>query len=1166
MKQKQLVSAMSLCLLGMCGLDAMAATFQVTNNLDSGNGSLRSAITQANNAAGADTITFAIGTGAQTIALLSQLPAIGNGGLTIDAETQPGFNGAPLIRIDGASAGATADGLVLNGTQIAVRGLVITRFGGQGVRINGNDNVLVGNYIGVGHDGTTALGNGDCGVRIAGSGNYIGGTLGNQRNVISGNANYGVLSAGGFGNNLIMNNRIGTNASGTAAIGNAVGVRIASPGNTIGGDGPQYRNVIAGNLGHGLEVVGNNNKVYANYIGLGLNGSTVIANQSIGVDVSGSGNEIGGIGVKGNTIAGNDGHGVYVQNAATVFVRGNLIGMNVAGTQAAPNQGDGLSIDATLSAVVESNFISGNTGNGVGVRGLTANPEVVELYGNFIGVDASGVAALPNLGRGVALYQMDGQSKIGAVNKANVISGNGDDGINLRECANVSIEANRIGVSLNSGTLIGNAGMGIQVDTGTNIQIGGVLASQGNVVSGNLEGGMGLRDGSSATIRNNKVGLDGSGNAPMGNGGVGIGIGYGANDVSVGTGDGGNVVSANGGVGVSVIEGVVNIVGNRIGTDASGSLPFPNEGGVGVSGAADVLIDSNLISGNHSDAIGVGSTESAVEIIRNKIGTDATGQSAIPNSSAMRVVAAATGSKIGAPGQGNQISGNTRGITLDDTTSGLLIQGNNFGLNVDRTQALGNDEWALSVDGSNHQVGGGADAGNVFAASGSGIQVHGSGHQIQGNRVGTNANGVAGLGNYHGIQVEGASDVLIGGAPGLGNTVVNSTWVGISVVDSLRVRLQGNLVHHNVEYPIDLSPNAGTTLNDALDIDQGPNERQNFPTVMTAAVNGANLQLTGMLDSKRNGSYQVELYHTSACHGSGYGQAETYLGETTVLTDGLGHGTFSTLINNAPVSGFVTAIVTDAAGNTSEFGPCLAMGAANAGQLNFDRYWTMTYEDLGVAAVTITRTNGFQGAISAQFTTANNSAFAGSDYVSTTQTVNFASGESSKVVLVPLISDGPGENMEDFDIHLTNPTGGATLGDLKDARVAIYEQDANNVHGSIEDVSVTEPTSGQVPATFTITIGSNPSLRTINYTTEDATATAGGDYVAISGTLTFQPGETSKTVTVMVRADGNLEDGEYFNLRLSETDSGLSLLREVAVGAIANTGGAMILFSSGFED
>ena len=203
--------------------------------------SLREAIDFGNlNSAGTSTITFHIGNGAQTIDVGSSgygpLPVITHP-VILDGTTQPGFAGSPLIVLDGTDAGVGADGLVITAGGSTVRGLVINRFqpdpaaeseadpslaGGNGILLeSGGGNLIEGNYLGTDVTGTVALGNFN-GLFIDGSANNtVGGTVPGSRNIISGNQFDGVLitNAGATGN-VVLGNYIGTDVTGKHALGN----------------------------------------------------------------------------------------------------------------------------------------------------------------------------------------------------------------------------------------------------------------------------------------------------------------------------------------------------------------------------------------------------------------------------------------------------------------------------------------------------------------------------------------------------------------------------------------------------------------------------------------------------------------------------------------------------------------------------------------------------------------------------------------------------------------------------------------------------------------------------------------------------------------------------------------------------------------------------------
>jgi hypothetical protein len=162
-------------------------------------------------------------------------------------------------------------------------------------------NQLQGNYIGTNASGTAALGNGSNGVTLGDSStnNTVGGTTAGAGNVISGNKVEGVLFTQGSGNSLVQGNYIGTNAAGSTALGNGQnGVKIlGSPNITVGGLTAGARNVISGNGGDGVFVNGdgaNPSKVQANYIGTDAAGSVALGNGAAGVALFTANNIVGG--------------------------------------------------------------------------------------------------------------------------------------------------------------------------------------------------------------------------------------------------------------------------------------------------------------------------------------------------------------------------------------------------------------------------------------------------------------------------------------------------------------------------------------------------------------------------------------------------------------------------------------------------------------------------------------------------------------------------------------------------------------------------------------------------------------------------------------------------------------------------------------------------------
>jgi Right handed beta helix region len=287
----------------------VADTYPVTNTNDSGAGSLRQAIIDANGHGGPDNISFNIpGSGVRTITPVTALPAI-TSPVTIDGYTQPGSSANTaasgdhavlLIELSGAAVGSTGDGLVFETTApgSSVRGLVINRFAGNGILIQSTGNTVAGNFIGTNASGTGAVGNSLDGISVQASSNTIGGTTTPARNVISGNGRHGISlgdAAVAAQNNLVQTNFIGTDASGTLLLGNGGdGVfAISATNNLIGGNisiaGAPPANLIAGNAGSGVGAA-------AGVTGLTIKGNSIHSNGGLGIDLNRDGPTLNDIG------------------------------------------------------------------------------------------------------------------------------------------------------------------------------------------------------------------------------------------------------------------------------------------------------------------------------------------------------------------------------------------------------------------------------------------------------------------------------------------------------------------------------------------------------------------------------------------------------------------------------------------------------------------------------------------------------------------------------------------------------------------------------------------------------------------------------------------------------------------------------------------------------
>ncbi|MDQ3712621.1 MAG: FG-GAP-like repeat-containing protein [Acidobacteriota bacterium] len=183
---------------------------------------------------------------------------------------------------------------------------------------------------------------------------------------------------------------------------------------------------------------------------------------------------------------------------------------------------------------------------------------------------------------------------------------------------------------------------------------------------------------------------------------------------------------------------------------------------------------------------------------------------------------------------------------------------------------------------------------------------------------------------------------------------------------------------------------------------------------------------------------------------------------------------------------------------------------------------------------TVTRTGDLSVESTINYATSDGTAVAGSDYTATSGTLSFAAGESSKTITVPIINDNVFEGSETFNLTLGNPTANTSLLYPNTTVLTIVDND-NQPNASLGNITVNEPpVNSSNNAVFTVTL-TNPTTQTVTvgYATMNGTATAGSDYTATSGTLTFNPLETSKTVTVIINGDEINEGDETFFLRMT---------------------------------
>jgi parallel beta-helix repeat protein len=317
--------------------------------------SLREAICASNNNPGADTINFDIpGGGVQTINLLSDLPAV-TGPVTIDGYSQPesscntlpnATNAALKIVVVGNSFEVSM-GLALRGGGSTVQGLVLQNFY-HAIFVESAGNTITGNFIGTDAAGTIAVQN-EIGIGIAASNNTVGGTDLCDRNLISGNGHgIWIYSADA---STITNNMLGTNAAGTGAIGNHVfAVYMTHATNTtIGGTTAGSGNLISGN-GTGIHIsyTAGPNWIQGNWIGVDSTHTGALGNGD-GIYLAGANNtQVGGVdALAANVIAYSRYTSVWVEENDGIPVGNNIRANSIYGTQ----QGLGIDLYSDVNGV-----------------------------------------------------------------------------------------------------------------------------------------------------------------------------------------------------------------------------------------------------------------------------------------------------------------------------------------------------------------------------------------------------------------------------------------------------------------------------------------------------------------------------------------------------------------------------------------------------------------------------------------------------------------------------------------------------------------------------------------------------------------------------------------------------------------------------------------------
>lgn len=572
---------------------------------------------------------------------------------------------AGAIRVDSGT------GNVIGGLTPAAQNVIGSLGNGIELHGPSGGTQVLGNLIGTDKTGTLPIGAAGSGILISDSANnVIGGSIAGARNLISGSLSVGVrLSGPAAAENTIQGNFIGTSVTGSLSVGNAVGIQIekGAHDNEIGGSDAGEGNVISGN-GDGVVLIGFGTKynvVAGNFIGTNASGSAALGNTGDGVKILGSAgdNIIGGTeaGAR-NIISGNGGSGISLASGSTsggtTLPVGDLPGeRRLPGfltTSFAANDdgsiGAPIGFPVNFFGVVSDSLFVNNNGNVTFGSALSSyTPTALNSDNGGVPIIAAFFADVDTRGAASSLVTYGNDT----------IAGRNVFGVNYLNVGYYSAHTEK----LNSFQLLlidrsetGTGNFDIEFDY-----------YQIQWETGDASGGSGGLGGTSARVGySNGSGVAGTFFELNGSGINGAFLDSGSRplkETSIGS-------LVPGRIRLEVREGQVQsspstntIQGNYIGTDVTGTLELGNgaEGVLIAGGSKSNRVLGNLISGNTGNGVTLDGPGTDLNVVQgNKIGVDYTGSSALANARGVAVTGGAASNSIGGigAGEGNQIAYN----------------------------------------------------------------------------------------------------------------------------------------------------------------------------------------------------------------------------------------------------------------------------------------------------------------------------------------------------------------------------------------------------------------------------------------------------------------------------------------------------------------------------
>ncbi len=939
---------------------------------------------------------------------------------------------------------------------------------------------------------------------------------------------------------VIRRCHIGVGLDGVTDMGNGDGIWAVI--NDLGGsslvigDASGGGNVISGNNDMGLEIVDNGGAgaklgtliLQGNTIGLASDGMTAVPNASGGIrtNLQFTSVTIGGSVAGRNLISGNGGGGYITQGflQADLFnFSDNYVGLAQDGITARGNGGAGAILVARQYTVL-SNILGSNQGNGLY---LTTGNQISSIRGNRIGVAADG-SARGNTGNGIRINSLNSMTVGGPGTDANIIANNGADGIALTSSGFAQIAENSIYANTGLGIDLNEDGVSAN-DSGDSDSGGNDLQNHPTISSAVHSGGITFVDGALSAAASTTYTLRFYASTSPDPSGYGEGETY--------LGSATVTTNALGTASFNFQSPVA--LGLYITATAANPSGFTSEfsNAVVVNGPPQIRMAAPSVTTPESGTVAL-----TIERVFGSTGAASVDWMTIPGS-------AGTSDYTSASGTANFANGETTktiniAITpdaLDEPTESLNVELSNVSVGTD----LGTAHTTIHITDDD-------PAPSLSIADASGVESNAplpfdvtlsapSGRTITVDYLTSNGTAIAGS-DY------AAAAGTVTFAPGETLKTIN-----VQLVNDTSIELSETF-DVTLSNPAEATIADGTATGTITNDDGPPTITIDDVAVVEGDAGAATALFTVTLSGPSASPVTVDWSTSSgtATAGTDYESGSGTLtfapgdqSETIAITiDG------DTLIEDnetfsVDLASPGNATLADATGGGSiaddDGTPSLSVNDPAVVE-GVSATFTVTLAPASALPVTVT------------YATSDLSASSSSDYTGDTNTLTFAAGETSKTVDIATTNDGIAESAESLRLTLSSPSG-ATIGDATGDATILDDDGEPRV--TIGNATLAEGNGGTSTMTFTIDLShASASAIDVTWTTADGTATAGSDYTATGGTITFAPSEVSKTVDVTIDGDTVVEPDETLVVQLTGATNA-TITDDEGAGTITNDDGAV---------